>query len=215
VPDIDYVAWLDELAQKGKAIQEVGASETLSVPQFRGWTAAVEHFLIELLHAEHVYYLRFVEATDYTSYTTAPYPFHRAGGLQVLISLRQDLVSGRLISLRRLVTAEVFSDFMDMAEHLIEHGYKDPAASLIGGVLERSLRDLAAANDLTVRDRDDLTALANRLAEKNVYNRLMQKQLNVWIAVRNSADHGKFEEYALLDVQNMHSGVTAFLAQCL
>jgi hypothetical protein len=30
--------------------------------------------------------------------------------------------------LKGLITAEVFADFIEMAEHLLETGYKDPAA---------------------------------------------------------------------------------------
>jgi hypothetical protein len=209
---IDYVAWLDELSEKGRAIQDATGYgiEALNVAQYRGWTVAVENFIVELLNPEHVYYLRFVEVTETN---VMPHHLHRAAGLQVLKSLRDDLTNGRLVSLRHLVTAEVFSDFLDMAEHLIANGYKDAGASLVGAVLERGLRDLASANELTLRNRDDLTALANRLAEKDVYSRLVQKQLTVWISVRNSADHGKFNEYTLSDVQDMFRGVAGFLAQ--
>jgi hypothetical protein len=111
------------------------------------------------------------------------------------------------------VIADVFSDFLDMATELLEHGYKDPAASLVGAVLERGLRDIAKANGIEVRSRDDLTSLANRLAEKGAFNRLTQKTLNVWIAIRNHADHGEFDEYTLDDVRNMLAGVRTFLSQ--
>ncbi len=135
------------------------------------------------------------------------------GATHQLAALRDDMVKGRLSSLRGLVVAEVFSDFLDMAAHLLSNGYKDAAASVTGAVLERGLRDIAAENGLKVRSRDDLTSLCNRLAEKAVFNRLMQKNIGVWIAVRNHADHGEFEEYTLDDVRSMHAGVQAFLAQ--
>jgi hypothetical protein len=118
-----------------------------------------------------------------------------------------------LISFRKLVTAEVFSDFLDMAEHLLANGYKDPSASLIGAVLEIGLRDIASGNELKVGARDDLTALNNRLAEAAVYSRLVQKSINVWIAIRNYADHGQFEQYAAEDVKSMHTGVREFLGR--
>jgi hypothetical protein len=44
------------------------------------------------------------------------------------------------------VAAEVFTDFIEMAEHLLEQGYKDPAAVVAGSVLEEHLRQLCHKN---------------------------------------------------------------------
>jgi hypothetical protein len=208
-----FITWLDELLERGAAIQRdtsYNAADWLSIPQFDGWSAAVEQFLIELLGPESVYYLRFRDAAFKVGVVKEG---QRASCLQVLLSLRDDLVKGRLISFRKLVTAEVFSDFLDMAEHLLANGYKDPSASLIGAVLEIGLRDIASGNELKVGARDDLTALNNRLAEAAVYSRLVQKSINVWIAIRNYADHGQFEQYAAEDVKSMHTGVREFLGR--
>ncbi len=61
----------------------------------------------------------------------------------ILYALRADYDDGLLIDLTELVHADLFDDFLDRAAHLLESGYKDPAAVLAGSVLEEHLRKLA------------------------------------------------------------------------
>ena len=136
-------------------------------------------------------------------------------GIGILKAVCEDLEDGFVTDVRTLVSAEVFTDFLAMAGHLVERGYKDPAASLCGAVLEQGLRRLATNSDVKVRERDDLSTLNQNLAAKGVYTRLVQKRLAVWTDVRNAADHGKFSEYSKADVADMHQGVSSFLAQHL
>lgn len=206
-----FTTWLDEILTTASRMLPYTSAyiEVVDRAQFRGWSAQSEAFLTELVGTNHVYYKRFETSA---TRSVDPYWTSFQECVSILGSVRDDLTKGRLISLKAMVTAEVFSDFLEMAEHLLSHGYKDASASLIGAVLERGLRDLATANVLIVRDRDDLTSLTNKLAEKQVFNRLVQKNLNVWIEVRNNADHGKFEQYGSADVQSMLVGVRTFLS---
>ena len=82
-------------------------------------------------------------------------------------------------------------------------------------MLEQGLRRIATKRDVKVREKDDLSTLNQKLAAKDVYTRLVQKRLAVWTDVRNAADHGKFSEYSMSDVREMHAGVSSFLAQHL
>jgi hypothetical protein len=86
---------------------------------------------------------------------------------------------------------------------------------LIGAVLEDGLRRIAEEKDVEVTSRDALASLSHRLEAAGLYNRLKQTQLQVWIRIRNDAAHGHFDEYALADVQQMHLGVSQFLAEYL
>lgn len=122
----------------------------------------------------------------------------------------EDLVGGYLFNVRTLVAAEVFSDFLEMAQHLLDNGYKDPAASLTGAVLEDGLRRVCTKH--TISTTGDLSSQNTKLGDASVYNRLMQKRVAVWIAVRNHADHGQFSEYTEADVRQMLSGVTELLS---
>ena len=50
-------------------------------------------------------------------------------------------------------------------------------------------------------------------AAKSVYSRLRQKQIVVWIGVRNAADHGRFDEFGESDVADLIRGARDFLAE--
>ena len=99
-----------------------------------------------------------------------------------------------------------------MAEHLLNNGYKDPAASLVGAVLEDGLRRICTTNGIAVKAREDISSLNQKLAQKQVYNPLQQKQIQVWNDIRNNADHGHFDEYKADDVKSMLGGVNKFLS---
>lgn len=133
-------------------------------------------------------------------------------GLGVLLSVKDDISSGWFQDVENLISADVFSDFLEMAEYLLDNGYKDPTASLIGAVLEDSLRRICKNNTITIKSREDIGSLNQKLASKGVYNRLQQKQIQVWNDIRNNADHGNFKEYNEDDVRNMLQGVRNFLA---
>ncbi len=136
-------------------------------------------------------------------------------GLGILRAARDDIKGGYLQKVETLVSAEVFSDFLEMAEHLLDNGYKDPAASLIGAVLEDGLRRMCVNNGITLKTKEDISSLNQKLAQKQVYNPLQQKQIQVWNDIRNNADHGNFDQYKMDDVKDMLRGVRKFLSNYL
>jgi hypothetical protein len=70
----------------------------------------------------------------------------------VLRSMSLDIKAGYLKSLEELIHGDVFADFLDMALHLLDSGYKDAAAVVAGSTLEAHLRQMAkvAGLDLEV-----------------------------------------------------------------
>jgi hypothetical protein len=102
-----------------------------------------------------------------------------------------------------------------MAEYLLSEGYKDPSASLIGAVLEDGLRRICSSHGVALSSREDISSLNKKLADVNVYNRLLQKKIQVWNNIRNNADHGRFVEYKVDDVSEMLKGVRHFFEQYL
>ncbi|TES84888.1 MAG: HEPN domain-containing protein [Dehalococcoidia bacterium] len=133
-------------------------------------------------------------------------------GMGVLQAARDDIEGGYLQKVETLVSAKVFNDFLEMAEHLLDNGYKDPAASLTGAVLEDGLRRICGNNDVTVKSDDNISSLNKKLADKrSVYNRLKQREIEVWNKLRDYADHGHFKQYTNDDVKNMLEGVRNFL----
>ena len=136
----------------------------------------------------------------------------------VLHTIREEIVGGWLISLRSLVTAEVFADFLEMAEHYLELGHKDPAAVMIGSVLEDHLRQLATKHGVLVAVEKDgkqvpkkADTLNAELAKAETYNKLDQKSITMWLDLRNNAAHGKYDQYTAEQVQLMLQGVLNFV----
>ncbi len=50
--------------------------------------------------------------------------------------MKYDLENGLLDDIQKLLQADIFANFLEMSEHLLKEGYKDPAAVIIGSVLE-------------------------------------------------------------------------------
>jgi uncharacterized protein YutE (UPF0331/DUF86 family) len=103
-----------------------------------------------------------------------------------------------------------------MAEHLLQQGYKDPSAVLIGSVLEEHLRALCDGRGIPTvvggkpKKADSMNA---ELAGVGVYNKLDQKNLTAWLDLRNKAAHGHYGEYSSEQVGNMLRGVQDFMTR--
>jgi hypothetical protein len=107
-----------------------------------------------------------------------------------------------------------------MAEHLLDRDYKDPAAVIVGSVLEEHLRQLCDANELPVEVEKEgkriplkADALNASLAKADVYNKLSHKNVTAWLDLRNNAAHGQYDEYTKEQVVLMLQGVSDFMAR--
>jgi hypothetical protein len=207
------LARLDVLIARGnQAAGTVGAGGNTTDEQwgvYRGWTAQASACIGDVVGIESEYHAHFNDNTSHGFKSGA------LAGVNILMAIREDVANGYVRRTADLIAAEVFTDFLDMAGHLLDAGYYVPAASLTGAVLEDGLRRLAVARSLKVLPGDDIGALNNRLASKEAYTQLVRKQVDLWAGIRNFADHGQFEEVKVGDVRDMYAGVTRFLAERL
>ena len=124
---------------------------------------------------------------------------------------------GYLQSVIELVHADIFADFLDMAEYLLQQGYKDPAAVVTGSVVEAHLRKLCNKHGIAVVKSDGSAkkadALNSELAAGTVYSKLDQKSVTAWLDLRNKAAHGKYDEYTKEQVAVMLQGVRDFASR--
>lgn len=150
---------------------------------------------------------------------------------QETISIRTDLpvaflkgcgLSDREVAsaIKGLVSAEVFSDFLDMASYLLEQGYKDAAAVMIGSVLEEHLRQLCQSNSIDTFDTKNGrkipkggNMLNQSLRRANAYNQIDGRSIEFWFDIRNQAAHGNYGQYSRQQVELMLRGVLEFLAR--
>ena len=136
-------------------------------------------------------------------------------GNGILKSAEDDIKSGFLKRIESMVSAEIFTDFMEMAEYLHAEGYHIPAASLAGAVLEDSLKKICVAHELEVKRSDRLATLNEKLHTSHVYNKIVWKNIDTWREIRNAADHGSFEEFTPEQVNAMVSGISDFMGRYL
>lgn len=118
------------------------------------------------------------------------------------------------------MTAEVFTDYIEMAEYLLEEEYKDAAAVIAGSTLEEHLRQLCKKNGIPVvrqKDGKDVPMKADQvnadLAKAGVYTMLDQKLVTAWLDLRNKAAHGEYNGYNADQVKAMIAGITEFMAR--
>ena len=119
-------------------------------------------------------------------------------------------------SFAALVRSDLFADFLEMAEHLLNTGYKDPAAVLVGAILEEHLRKLCHKHGIPTSEKTKprkAESLNSDLASSNIYSRLDQKSVTAWQDLRNKAAHGHFSEYADAQVDLMLKGVRDFVSR--
>jgi len=128
-------------------------------------------------------------------------------------ALLNDLESGFLPDLRTTIRAEVEGDFLAQAHRLLEEGLKDPAAMLLGAVLEDALRQLCRKHG--VPEGNSIEAMNEPLRKADIYGLPQKQQVTAWAAIRNKADHGRFSEYTEPEIRVMHQGLTGFIATLL
>lgn len=206
---------LAALIEKGKAVLRTRKPNPPNVISpytyvdgrfFSEWRSQTLARLTQIFGARHTYPASFGSLGDRATVA------HVYRGLGVLQAALEDVEKGHLETLQEMAAAEVLSDFLDQADHLCQQGYSAPAATLAGAVLENGLRSLAARKGITVKAKDDLSSLNNKIGDKGVYNRLRQKQVAFWIGVRNAAAHGAFDDFTDNDVVDLIKGVRNLLS---
>jgi hypothetical protein len=214
----DWKRRVEELLGLGEAVRR---TETVSyqiryvdTQAFSGFRSAALSFLRNTYGQQHPYY------TDFDHRVRNTYPESVESGIGILKGVQNEMAGGWLRTTKGLVSAEIFSDFLEMADYLLSEGYKDAAAVMVGSVLEEHLRQLCGEAGIAVsanRDGKDMPkkadALNAELAKAQVYNKIDQKQVTAWLGLRNDAAHGHYGEYDIEQVRAMLSGVMNFMAR--
>jgi hypothetical protein len=131
----------------------------------------------------------------------------------ILRGLRADWEAERLQSFEELIHADLFSDFLEMAEYFLEEGYKDPAAVMAGGVLEEHLRKLCGKHGVALPTRPKLDGMNSDLAKVGAYSKNEQKQVTAWAGIRNDGAHGNYGNYRPDEVRLMIAGIRDFICR--
>ena len=160
----------DEVIQTEKSYDYVVGSY-VNEELFHAFRSASLSFLSMTFGKDHIHYVEFDSRVKNSS------PYCAKIGRGILSAARVELEGGWLSTTKGLISAEIFSDFLEMAQHLLDEGYKDPAAVMAGSVLEEHLRQLCQKHGIpteaTRQSRPQpkkADALNADLAKKEVYN---------------------------------------------
>ena len=217
----NLVVRIDELLEMGDATlstrQNSDFGEYVDSGSIKGFRAAGLSFIERIYGSNHSHY------TEYDVCTKDYNPSNVEMGMAILTAIKSEIQGGWLFTMKGLITAEIFSDFLEMAEHLLNTGYKDPAAVMVGSVLEEHLRQLCLKNNIPIEfEKDDklIPKKADRLNADlakediySIYSKLDQKMVTAWLDLRNKAAHGKYEEYNIDQVKHGLLSVTEFLTR--
>lgn len=180
---------------------------------FHGFRTASLSFIGYLYGTTHTYY------TDFNDSVANSRETDTSRGSNILKAIRYEIEGGWLTSLRKLVVADVFTDFLEMSQHFLEEGYKDAAAVMLGSTLEEHLRQLCNAHSVDthyISNGDSVPKKANLintdLRKAGVYGPIEDKQVIAWLGIRNSAAHGSYGDYTIEQVKLMYQGVLNFIA---
>ncbi|MCC8360271.1 hypothetical protein [Salinimicrobium sediminilitoris] len=188
---------------------------TLKMAESRGFSTSGLSFILDLYGDKHPYYVGFQNATKYHYETSV------RSGIEILDNIKAEIENGWLNSIKSIVSAEIFSDFLEMAEHLLKNDYKDASAVMLGSVLEEKLRQLSELHKLPIKKLTEsgkefpvnADRLNNELAKAEVYNKLEQKTVTAHLDLRNKAAHGHYNEYDKSQVNLMYDYVLNFVAK--
>ena len=140
----------------------------------------------------------------------------------VVAALQADLKAGYLKTAAELIHGEIFGDFLEMGEHLLNNGYKDAAAVVAGSTLEAHLRQLCQKFGIETEVESGKGKLRAKKADRmnsdlngaSAYtSKLDQKSVTAWLGLRNKAAHGEYGAYSSEQVALLNHGVRDFISR--
>jgi hypothetical protein len=174
------------------------------------WKIKARSLLNKSCGEQSEHYKEFVNNYDTGIYDTYLETLERL--MAVFLAAKEDYEGGYLKSTRSLIQAEVFDSELEQANELYQAGYKSPAAVVAGVVLETALRELCDQVNIV---HGKLDKMNSDLAKAGKYNKLQQKRITALADIRNSAAHGKADEFTDIDVEDMIRDIERFLSEYL
>ena len=207
---------LIELGEKVKASARMTTHKKLEPDSalYYQWTTSTRTFLSAALGEDSAHYKTFVGIRQSWTDLHDRVPQY----LGVLHAARDDIESGWVGRRDLLLTADAFESLIEQADYLLEQGYKDAAAVLVGGVLEATLRKMCGVRGIEVGLRDAIGTLNDKLAKQAdppAYSSMEHKEIIARAELRHNAAHAHYGRYDEKDVADMLKWVREFAARHL
>jgi len=213
-----YADRLLELIEEGQVVAKLERPSSSSPPYFQGedkirvqaWLTKVRNILEKVFGPQGAHVRQFMEVlpkggVSYVEHSYNVYPI-----VGVLAGALDDLQHGYLLGQEFLVAGEVFGSVLEQASHLLESGYKDPAAVLARVVLEDGLKRMARAEGIS--ESQKASAINDELKKSGRYPQPQWRFIQAWLDIGNAAAHGDFKQYRAKDVAGQIEGIRHFFA---
>jgi hypothetical protein len=188
---------------------EFGSGEYVDNELLLSWKVKVRNLLSKVCGEDSQHFKQFEQVED--SQWGTNYSIFK-GLKAVFLAAKEDFEGGYLSSVKTLVQAEVFDSELEQANELFSSGYYTAAAVIAGVILETALRELCDRHKIPHGKLDRMNA---DLVKAGEYNQLNQKRITMLANIRNSAAHGKPNEFTKQDVSDMIKDVNNFLSDHL
>ncbi|MEZ8042444.1 hypothetical protein ACED25_23135 [Vibrio sp. 1F263] len=218
--EIDSLVQLGEIIVK-QASTASSALEGTTLSEVSSWVTRLGQLLLKLYGKESQHYKNYEKAMELDSFYVihSRWYGHISQVHGIVLSVKHDVENNLISNIRGLLQAEIFANFLEIGEHLLEEGYKDAAAVTIGAVLEDGLRELSKKHGISINkpngSQKTIDPLNTELAQNDIYSKLVQKQVTSFAHIRNKAAHGQYDEYDHSQVQMMLLFVQGFSEQHL
>jgi hypothetical protein len=199
-----------ESSKKVDHSEMFGSREFVDNELLLSWKVKVRNLLSKVCGEDSQHFKQFEKEGNRVEWGTNCGVFK--GLKAIFLAAKEDFEGGYLSSIKTLVQAEVFDSELEQANELFSSGYSTAAAVIAGVVLETALRELCDRNGISHGKLDKMNA---DLVKAGVYNKLNQKRITTLADIRNSAAHGKPDEFTDQDVSDMIRDVNQFLSNHL
>ncbi|WP_040265183.1 DUF4145 domain-containing protein [Serratia symbiotica] len=191
-------------------IEGTGPYKHVDSEKLLNWLTKTENLIVNICGENSIYYSRFIENKNAKAHETNLILFNRINA--IFSALKDDYEDGYMTSYKSLIQAEVFDNELEQAKELLNSGYILAAAVIAGTVLETSLRELCDRESLAHGKLDKMNV---DLAKAGTYNTIQQKKITAIAGIRNSAAHGKTDDFNKNEVSTMINDIEYFLIQYL
>jgi hypothetical protein len=127
-----------------------------------------------------------------------------------LRSTKKEIELGLISSIEKVVTGELFGDFISMAKSTISEGYKDVSAVLASAALEDALKKYAAIKGLNVEDKE-MSKVINALKAESLLKGPQASIIGSYVQLRNKAFHAEWNKIDTPDVKSLISFTEEFI----
>lgn len=206
-----FKKYFNELEAKAKQIEDSKDKNYIDNELLQNWKVRVKNLLSKVCGEESQHLQEFKKEEENFTVVSTNYDIFKSLRA-IFLAAKEDFEGDYLSSMKTLVQAEVFDSELEQAEELLSNGYSTAAAVIAGVVLETSLRELCDKEGISHGKLDKMNA---DLAKVSVYNKLVHKKITWLAGIRNSAAHGKPNEFTEQDVTTMIRDVSQFLADYL